>query len=200
MMLRTISSVLIALFLAAAGGASATPPGGAFAAKAVARPVLAAADTADRPAYKLGSGDKLRVTVFNETDLSGEFAVNDQGDVALPLIGAVRVAGKTLSQAQDIITEKYGAKYLVNPRVSIDVLNYRPFFIIGEVKTPGSYPYVAGMTVLNAIALAGGYTPRADKGHVEIKRAGEASAPEEAAGEDEVVLPGDVIRVKERFF
>ncbi|HTS93194.1 MAG TPA: polysaccharide biosynthesis/export family protein [Stellaceae bacterium] len=150
--------------------------------------------------YRLGSGDKLRVTVFNEKDLSGDFDVNDQGLVALPLIGQVKVGGLTISEAQDLITQKYGKDYLVSPRVNVEVLNYRPFFILGEVKNPGSYPYVSGMTVLNAVALAGGYTPRANRNNITAKRATSPQAGEAEVQEDTVVLPGDVIRIHERFF
>lgn len=156
------------------------------------------APCAETQAYRLGPGDKIRVTVFNETDLSGDFDVNDQGSVSLPLIGSVAVAGKTVDDAKNLITQKYGANYLVNPRVSIEVLNYRPFFILGEVKNPGSYPYVAGMTVLNAVALAGGYTPRADKGDIHVKHNG--SDGQQSIKEDDPVLPGDLITVTERFF
>jgi protein involved in polysaccharide export with SLBB domain len=159
--------------------------------------VSRAADEAD---YKLGPGDKLRVTVFNEPDLSGEFDVGGQGTIALPLIGQVTVVGLTLSEVDALITQKYGANYLVAPRVSVEVLNYRPFFIIGEVNHPGSYPYVNGMTVLNAVALAGGYTPRADKSDILLRRANSGSVPDRPVKEDTVVLPGDVINVQERFF
>jgi polysaccharide export outer membrane protein len=151
-------------------------------------------------AYKLGTGDKVRVTVFNEKDLSGDFDVNDQGLIALPLLGQVQVGGLTISQAQELITQRYGKDYLVNPRVNVEVLNYRPFFILGEVKNPGSYPYVNGMTVVNAVALAGGYTPRANKNHIVIKRAASPGSGEQEVQEDGVVLPGDIIRVPERFF
>jgi protein involved in polysaccharide export with SLBB domain len=154
----------------------------------------------DGAAYRLGTGDKIRVTVFGEKDLTGEFDVNDQGVVALPLIGPTRLAGKTISEAEAQITASYGKDYLVNPRVNVEVLNYRPFFILGEVKTPGSYPYVNGMTVVNAVALAGGYTPRANRAHIMVKRAAKPSAGEQEVGEDAVILPGDVIRVPERFF
>ena len=156
--------------------------------------------SAETAAYRLGTGDKVRVTVFNEKDLSGDFDVNDQGLVALPLIGQVQVGGLTLSQAQDLITQKYGKDYLVNPRVTVEVMNYRPFFILGEVKNPGSYPFVNGMTIVNAVALAGGYTPRANRNHIVIKRAANPGAGEQEVQEDGAVLPGDVIRVPERFF
>lgn len=155
---------------------------------------------AETAAYRLGTGDKVRVTVFNEKDLSGDFDVNDQGLIALPLIGQVQVGGLTLSQAQQLITEKYGKDYLINPRVNVEVLNYRPFFILGEVKNPGSYPFVNGMTVVNAVALAGGYTPRANRNHIVIKRAANPGAGEQEVQEDGPVLPGDIIRVPERFF
>jgi protein involved in polysaccharide export with SLBB domain len=155
---------------------------------------------AEPAAYRLGSGDKLRVTVFGEKDLSGDFEVNDQGVVALPLIGPVQVAGKTINETETIITQRYGKDYLVNPRVTVEVLNYRPFYILGEVQKPGSYPYVGGLTVLNAVALAGGYTPRADRGDIKVRRAANPSAGEQAATESSVVLPGDVVRVPERFF
>jgi polysaccharide export outer membrane protein len=158
------------------------------------------AQTTAAAAYKLGAGDKVHVTVFNEPDLTGDFTVSDQGSIALPLIGNVTVGGMTVRDAEVLVTQKYGTNYLVNPRVSIEVLNYRPFFILGEVKTPGSYPYVSGMTVLNAVALAGGYTPRAKQGSVSVKRTGGPQTTEQTLSEDSAVLPGDVITVKERFF
>jgi protein involved in polysaccharide export with SLBB domain len=155
---------------------------------------------ADAPAYRLGPGDKVRVTIFNEKDLSGDFEVNDQGEIALPLIGQVKVRGKTISEAEALFTQKYNADYLVNPRINVEVLNYRPFFILGEVKNPASYPYQNGMTIINAVALAGGYTPRANKGRILVKRADHAEAGEQPVAEDAPVLPGDIIRVTERFF
>jgi|SRR5690242_4514442 protein involved in polysaccharide export with SLBB domain len=155
---------------------------------------------AEPAAYKLGVGDKVRVTVYGEKDLSGDFDVNDQGEVTLPLIGAVRIAGRSVGDAENLITSAYGKNYLVNPHVNLQVMNYRPFFILGEVKNPGSYPYVNGMTVVNAIALAGGYTPRANTKGIEVKRGSNAGGGEAQVSEDAGVLPGDIIRVPERFF
>lgn len=151
-------------------------------------------------AYHLGTGDRLRITVYDEKDLSGEFDVNDQGEVTLPLIGPVRLAGETTTQAQTEIAERYGKDYLVNPRVNVQVVNYRPFFILGEVKSPGSYPYINGMTILNAVALAGGYTPRANRDRILIKHGSNSSAGEQRTSEDSPVFPGDLIRVPERLF
>jgi len=164
---------------------------------AYAQNTTAAQNTA---AYKLGVGDKVHVTVFNEPDLTGDFDVNDQGIVSLPLIGQVHIAGMTLSEAQDVITKKYGANYLVNPRVNIQVQNYRPFFIIGEVRSPGSYPYVNGMTVLNAVAVAGGFTPRGNPDNIVVKHANNPSAPEQQIGENDEVQPGDIITIHQRLF
>ena len=165
--------------------------------------VLLAVGTApaeDAKAYTLGAGDRLRITVYNEPDLSGEYEVNGQGLVSVPLVGQVKVIGMTTAEAQALLTQKYGKDYLVNPSVTIEVLNYRPFFIIGEVNHPGSYPYQNGMTVINAVALAGGYTPRANHGGIKIKHSNQTTAQEQDAKEDTVVLPGDVIEVAERFF
>ena len=162
--------------------------------------VTAGASADDVRAYTLGSGDKLKITVFNEPDLSGEFEVNGQGFVALPLLGLTKVIGLTISDAQAMLTQKYGKDYLVNPNIAVEVTNYRPFFIIGEVNHPGGFPYVNGMTVINAVALAGGYTPRANHDRIKIKHDKDTSAEEREVREDSAVLPGDVIEVPERFF
>ena len=150
--------------------------------------------------YRLGPGDLLRVVVFGHEDLSGEFEVKGSGHVSLPLIREVEAQGLTLRQFEQAVIDSLKPDFLINPRVSVDVLNYRPFYIIGEVKRPGSYPYVNGMTVVNAIALAGGYTYRAKENEVLITRAGDAGNKQEPADHQTVVLPGDVIEVPERFW
>lgn len=150
--------------------------------------------------YKLGPGDEVRVTVFGQKDLSGDFTVDGSGMVALPLIGNVEAGGRTLREFEQSIIHLLKPDYLKNPRVSAEVLNYRPFYIIGEVKKPGSYPYVNGMTVVNAVALAGGYTYRARENHILITRANDPDRKQIVANHDTVVLPGDVIEVPERFF
>lgn len=149
--------------------------------------------------YELGSGDKLRVLVFGEEDLSGEFDVSGSGMVALPLIGQVRARGLTLSKFEDAVEAKLREGYLTNPRVSVEVMNYRPFYIYGEVAEPGQYPYTSGMTVLNAVAVAGGYSYRANQSEVYITR-GEGDEVAYPASQAVKVLPGDVVRVPERFF
>lgn len=155
---------------------------------------------AGQTAYRLGSGDEIRVTVFGHKDLSGDFAVDGSGYVALPLVGNVRAGGLALRDFERNIIRALKPDYLKNPRVSAEVLNYRPFYIIGEVKKPGSYPFVNGMSVVNAVALAGGYTYRARENRLLIIRADDTSRSKQPANHDTAVLPGDVIEVPERFF
>lgn len=149
--------------------------------------------------YRLGAGDQIRLTVFRHQDLSGEFELDGRGAFAMPLVGDVDGLGLSARQLEDRIeTRLREGNYLVDPQVSIEVLNYRPFYIIGEVREPGSYAYVNGMTVVNAIALAGGYTYRADQDDVTITRGGSNGTSLEADPET-AVLPGDIVEVPERW-
>jgi polysaccharide biosynthesis/export protein len=150
--------------------------------------------------YTLGSGDKLRVTVFNEPTLSGEFAVSTDGSMSVPLVGRIPVQGKKVEDVAALIQSKLGDGYLRDPKVSAEVTTYRPFFILGEVKSPGQYPYASGLTVLNAVATAQGFTPRANKDVVKIRRAGGASEETYSVTPELRIMPGDTIRVGERFF
>ncbi len=150
--------------------------------------------------YVLGTGDEIQLTVYGEEDLSGKYLIGSTGVVALPLIGNVDAANKTISDFEQAVKEKLGHGYIKNAKVNAQVINYRPFFILGEVAKPGSYPYVNGMGVLNAVALAGGYTYRADKSDIHIVRANDPTKKEQEIGEDGTVLPGDIIKVPERFF
>jgi len=150
--------------------------------------------------YKLGSGDLLKITVFNQADLSGEYTINGAGQIALPLIGDVNTKDLTVKQVEQAIANKLKPDFLLNPRVNVQVLNYRPFYILGEVKQPQSYPYVDGMTYLNAVAIAGGFTYRAKEDHVMVIRMNDPKKNEIRLNMDEKVMPGDVIHVEERFF
>ncbi|MFC3213699.1 polysaccharide biosynthesis/export family protein [Novosphingobium panipatense] len=107
-------------------------------------------------AYKLGAGDRLRVTVYNEPSLSGEFAVSSAGRIAFPLVGMIDAAGRSVEEMTGVLTALLADGYMTDPRVSMEVLNYRPYYILGEVQRPGQYPYVAGMTIEQAVAAAGG--------------------------------------------
>lgn len=167
--------------------------------------MLCTASYAQTPAdnetsYQLTSGDRLRVTVFGHEDLSGEFLVDAQGRISMPLIGDVLAAGASLDELEASIEAIYQPDYLRNPRVSAELVSYRPFYIIGEVNSPGSYAFENGMTVINAVAIAGGYTYRARKKAIVITREVDSQVVRIEADQDTVVLPGDSIEVPERFF
>jgi protein involved in polysaccharide export with SLBB domain len=193
--------MLLGLVLGAAllGGCSSSPAPVVDAA-ATTGGAAGGAPLEDISSYRLGPGDALRVTVFRHPDLSGEFSLDGGGYFAMPLVGEILGGGRTARQLENEIEASLkSGGYLVDPQVSIEVLNYRPFYIIGEVNNPGSFEYVNGMTVINAVALAGGFTYRADQDDIVISRGG-SSGPEVAAAPDTEVLPGDIVEVKERFF
>jgi polysaccharide export outer membrane protein len=153
------------------------------------------------PGYVLGTGDKLRISVFGEPKLDGEYVVSSTGIVSFPLIGNVPASGQTVEALQESIRSKLAAGYLKDPRVSAEVLNYRPFYILGEINKPGEYPFVNGITVQQAVAMAGGFSYRANTKRVFIKRALEtAERPVQIKGKAVLLMPGDTIRVGERFF
>jgi polysaccharide export outer membrane protein len=151
-------------------------------------------------AYRLDSGDKLRVTVFGQTDLTGEFNVDSSGSVGLPFLEPVAARGKTTEELAHDLEGSLGQKLLRNPSVSIEITEYRPFFILGEVNRPGQYPYVNGMTVKAAAAIAGGFTYRASTQGVTITRKLGEDMLEGQAAIDAPVMPGDTIVVAERIF
>jgi protein involved in polysaccharide export with SLBB domain len=163
-------------------------------------PVAPIVSTVDVTPYRLGSGDKVRLTVYNEETLSGEYEVDGSGNLSIQLIGTISAVGKTLPEVKGLIEAKLKDGYMLNPSVALEVLNYRPFYVLGEVKTPGKYPFVSGMTVLNAIALAGGYTYRGKKDKAYVIRASDPDKKESMVKPNEVVMPGDIIRVPERIF
>ncbi len=150
--------------------------------------------------YRLGTDDKLRVIVFGETSLSGEFVISDTGEIAFPLIGNVHAAGLTVAQFQEALRTKLADGYLRDPRVSAEVENYRPFYILGEVQKPGEYPFTSGLTVLNAVATAGGFTYRANTKTVTVRHAGASKESPIRLTATSEVGPGDTIVIKERFF
>jgi|SRR6185312_17438322 len=145
--------------------------------------------------YQLGTGDKVRITVFGEDDLSGEFQVDSTGYLRLPMIGQVKAAGYTARALEDSLTANYANGYLKEPRVNVEVTTYRPFYIIGEVNKPGEYAYVNGMNVLNAVALAGGFTQKAIEGHVYLRKGGTNEELRVAADQTVQLMPGDIVRV-----
>lgn len=150
--------------------------------------------------YVLGIGDRIKLNVYGEESLSGEYEVGSMGIIALPLIGDTKAAGTSLGDFERAVRIRLMEGYLKDPKVNAQVVNYRPFFILGEVSKPGSYPYVNGMTVLNAVALAGGYTYRGDRTEITLSHAGDTDKNGQRVNEETPVMPGDIIRVPERFF
>ena len=150
--------------------------------------------------YLLGAGDSLHITVFGEEDLSGTFKISDNGTLVMPLVGQVQAQGLSVPELQKRLVSQLNVKAVKSPDVTIQVEEYRPFFILGEVKNPGSYPYVPEMTVLTAVAIAGGFTYRASQDEVSVTRKRNGAALEARAGREARVLPGDVVYVFERHF
>jgi protein involved in polysaccharide export with SLBB domain len=152
-------------------------------------------------ASHLQSGDQLKVIVFGEDALSGIYDISPDGTVTMPLIGSVRAAGRTTSDLARVLTQAYASgKFLQEPKISISVVSYRPFYIFGEVLTPGKYPYTSGLNVLTAVATAGGFTYRASKSSVLIRHAGDDVWQEYSLAAPILLQPGDLIRVPERYF
>ncbi|MEZ5817511.1 MAG: polysaccharide biosynthesis/export family protein [Hyphomicrobiaceae bacterium] len=150
--------------------------------------------------YRLGVGDKVRLTVFGEPDLSGTFEINALGRVSLPLAGDVQAAGLDADALRAVATRRYSDGYLKNPRITVDVVGYRPIYVHGEVRTGGEFPYKTGLRLRDAVALAGGYTYRANQSYVLLSRSGLPNDAKVAMPTDMLVMPGDNIRVPERFF
>jgi protein involved in polysaccharide export with SLBB domain len=172
----------------------------AASAQETAAPVSAPKVKAGLADYRLGPGDKVRVIVYGEQDLTGEYFVSGAGTVSLPLIGILSVSGHTLDQFKADVEDAYRKGYLKDPSVAVEVLSYRPFYILGEVNKPGEYPYTNALTVLNAVATAEGFTYRANTRVVFIKHAREKIEHKEKLTSDAPVEPGDTIRIAERFF
>lgn len=150
--------------------------------------------------YVLGVGDQVSLTVYGEADLSHNYAINPTGTIDVPLIGAVKAQGLTIEQLTAQIRQRLSDGYLRNPSVTGTILTYRPFYILGEVNKPGQYAYQSGMTLDSAVALAGGYTYRAQQGSVFIRSENGGGEARVEASPELAVRPGDTIRVTERFF
>jgi protein involved in polysaccharide export with SLBB domain len=149
---------------------------------------------------RLAAGDKLRVTVFGEDKLSGEYQVDSAGSLSLPLAGTIQGAGLTKAELEQALTAKLKSEYLRNPKVTVDVVSFRPFYVLGEVQKPGEYQFRSGLNVLSAIAIAGGATYRASTSKVLIQRSGSTEMTEYQQSPTVLVMPGDVVRVPERYF
>src|SRR6476620_4833528 len=151
-------------------------------------------------APQLQPGDKIRIIVFGEDKLSGEYEIDQSGQISLPLAGTIRAAGLTQAELELALAKKFRSEYLRNPKVTVTVSTLQPFYMMGEVGKPGEFPYKSGLNVLTAIAIAGGPTYRASRSTVQIQRRGETSMREYPISASVPILPGDVIRVPERYF
>ncbi len=150
--------------------------------------------------YRLDSGDRLRIFVYGQPNLSRSYIIDHAGQVAIPLIGNVYARGLTTAGLAHVIRDRLGTDLVRDPQVTVDILENRPFFILGEVRNPGKYPYVSGITVENAVAIAGGYTERASKRSYRITRRIDGLVEHVDAPADYVVKPSDTVYVYERFF
>lgn len=158
------------------------------------------ATTMPKEGYPLGAGDKLKVEVYGEEGLTGEQIVGPDGSLTVPLIGKVAAGGRTTEAVAEEIRQRLGEGFVKRPSVTVTILTYRPFYILGEVNQPGQYEYAKGMTLLGAVARAGGYTYRAKKTEMFLKREGLADEVRVELTSDLPILPGDTIRIGERYF
>jgi protein involved in polysaccharide export with SLBB domain len=149
---------------------------------------------------KLAPGDKVRVTVFGEDKISGDYDIDTAGYISLPLAGSVMAAGLSKPELERELARRLAGDYLKSPKVTVSVVTFRPFFILGEVERPGEYQFRSGMNVLSALAMAGGPTFRASRSSVLIQRAGTTELREYPLDATVGILPGDLVRIPERYF
>jgi protein involved in polysaccharide export with SLBB domain len=184
--------ILILLFVLAITGISA-----GFSVRASAQ-TPPAATSAER--YVLGPNDKIRLKVYGEPDITGEYEIDSGGQVSVPLAGHIKAAGTTTRQLEKSIAAALAKGIVRDPRVNVEIAQYRPYYILGEVKKSGEYPYRLGLTVMDAVASAGGFTYRANENKVFLRRAGVGVEEIYALDAPVPVFPGDNIRIPERYF
>ena len=164
------------------------------------RPAPAAFHEAINQPYRLGAGDRVRITVFEQESLTNTYSVDQSGYIAFPLVGAIAARGHTAHQVEAQIAGQLRQGYLRDPDVSVEIDRYRPIFVMGEVGAAGQYSYVPGMTVQKAVAVAGGFTPRANQGTVDITRDINGKVMTGRVLTSDPLLPGDTVYVRERLF
>jgi len=155
--------------------------------------------------YRLGAGDEIEILVYDEPDLTVDITINDDGNINFPLIGKISVTGNTATEVQKLIHDGLKGDYLLNPSVQVDIVGYRPFYIHGEVKNPGAYPYQPGLNIDQAVALAGGLTERASVSKIFIKQSDNSVKKADTHKSSKVELsysvsPGDIITIEQSFF
>lgn len=173
----------------------------AFLAVAVVANAFAVDGRKDFSTYRLGSGDVISIYVLGEEDLKREkVRLNDAGTIQYPVLGEVRVLGLTIGDLEQRITSGLKGRYLIDPKVTVDIDEYRPFFINGEVGRPGGYPYVPGLTLLKAVTIAGGFKDRASKSKMWVIREGDPAQKREKVDMNSPIYPGDIVTIEESFF
>jgi polysaccharide export outer membrane protein len=192
--LKTAWRPLLSLAFAASlvAGCSSGPIGGSTEAMQQSR---AAAQS-----YRLAMGDKVHIAVFNEENLSGDYTVSPDGKITLPLAGPVPAAGRTVPELQEAVTSTLKNGFVQNPNVTVTATELRPYYILGEVNKPGKYAYMPELTVMAAVATAEGFTYRADMGSIYVRHAADPSEREYPLTATMAVLPGDTIRISQRYF
>jgi polysaccharide export outer membrane protein len=186
----TLFAVEVCLITSGCSGTDATPASPAELQQ------LKAAAAASPP---LQPGEKIHVIVYEESSLSGDYQIDASGFVALPLAGTIKAAGLTPSQLEEKLATAYSSQYLKNPKVTVEVVTFTPFYILGEVKSPGSFPYISGLNIRSALAIAGGTTYRANLSYVLIQHAGESDMHQYSLDWSIPILPGDIIEVPRRY-
>jgi len=156
--------------------------------------------TSSAASYILGPNDRIRLKVYGETDISGEYEIDNTGQVSIPLAGHIRAAGATTRQLEKSIASALSKGIVRDPRVNVEIAQYRPYYILGEVKKSGEYPYRHGLTVMDAVASAGGFTYRANENKVVLRRSGAGAEETFPLDAPVLVFPGDNIRIPERYF
>lgn len=170
--------------------ASSTPSAGP--------PLLPASQA--RQVYRIGTGDKLKVTIYNNEKLSGDYHVGGDGKIALPMLGRVAVGSLTLDEVTALLIGRLADGYFLNPNVTVDMAEYRPVYILGEVQKPGQYPYAEGMTVYRLVAQAGGYSYRANRKKMDVRPDNTPNGQSRQISDDSFVQPGDTVIVRQRYF
>ena len=148
----------------------------------------------------LGPNDRIRLKVYGEPDITGEYEINSGGQVSIPLAGHIKAAGTTTPQLERLIASALAKGIVRDPRVNVEIAQYRPYYILGEVKKSGEYPYRLGLTVMDAVASAGGFTYRANENKVFLRRSGAGVEETYALDAPVPIFPGDNIRIPERYF
>lgn len=161
---------------------------------------LEATAAAATAAPRFQGGEKIKITVYNEPSLSGEYDIDPNGVVSLPLAGTVKAIGLTQAQLEQNLARKFRSEYLRNPKVTVSIIQFRPIYIVGEVEKQGEYAFKPGLNVLTAMASAGGGTYRANRKYVLIQHFGETGMKEYPQSATTMILPGDLIKVPERYF